>query len=166
MIEAYVQLFDRYLANLHHICEKVENAYPGDECFNKQLHPDMLPFINQVKTSCHFAVRGCAPAVGEPLISFDQGQHSWQSLYQQISDTRQYLASLATKSMITGNCSEQAGFTTVELPGEDFLRLYIVPNFFFHLSMAYAIARAAGVALSKGDFDGFHTYPDGFSFVK
>jgi hypothetical protein len=31
--------------------------------------------------------------------------------------------------------------------------------------MAYAIARAAGVPLSKGDFDGYHQYPDGFSFV-
>ncbi|WP_232461250.1 DUF1993 family protein [Cellvibrio sp. PSBB006] len=37
--------------------------------------------------------------------------------------------------------------------------------FFFHLSMSYAIARQAGIPLSKADFDGYHSYPVGFSFV-
>ncbi|MGV7210836.1 DUF1993 family protein [Oxalobacteraceae bacterium A2-2] len=45
------------------------------------------------------------------------------------------------------------------------LHLYILPNFHFHLSMAYAIARQQGVALGKPDYDGYHAYPPGFSFV-
>jgi hypothetical protein len=54
----------------------------------------------------------------------------------------------------------------VELNGHEFIELYIIPNFLFHLSMAYAIARAEGIAVSKGDFDGFHSYPEGFCFEK
>ncbi len=165
-MENYVRLFDRYISNLKSICQKVEAAYPNEEFFNKRLHPDMLPFINQVKTACNFAIRGCAPVVNEPVISFDQGQTNWQSLYQQIDDTRKHLAELAQKEIIHQTCSEQAGFTTVELNSEDFIELYIIPNFFFHLSMAYAIVRAEGIAISKGDFDGFHSYPPGFSFAK
>jgi hypothetical protein len=30
--------------------------------------------------------------------------------------------------------------------------------------MVYAIARVSGIPLTKGDFDGIHTYPTGFSF--
>ena len=43
--------------------------------------------------------------------------------------------------------------------------MYAVPNFFFHYSMVYAIARNAGVAIGKTDFDGFHKYPLGFIFT-
>ena len=126
----------------------------------------MLPFINQVKTACNFSIRGCAPMVGEPVLSFDQGKTSWQDLYQQIDQTRAHLAELAKKEIITNTCSEQAGFNQVELHSRDFIEYYITPNFFFHLSMAYAIARAEGIAVSKGDFDGFHSYPAGFCFEK
>ena len=41
----------------------------------------------------------------------------------------------------------------------DFLYLYGMPNFMFHLTMGYAALRASGVALGKADFDGFHAYP-------
>ncbi len=46
----------------------------------------------------------------------------------------------------------------------EFLHLYGLPNFFFHLTMGYAALRAAGVRLGKADFDGFHSYPDDFRF--
>jgi len=42
---------------------------------------------------------------------------------------------------------------------------YAMPNFFFHLCMAYALLRAQGVPLGKPDFDGWHRYAPGFSFV-
>jgi uncharacterized protein len=57
-----------------------------------------------------------------------------------------------------------AGFAVLEQTGTEFLHLYGLPNFFFHLTMGYAALRSAGVPLGKADFDGFHSYPDGFSF--
>jgi hypothetical protein len=33
-----------------------------------------------------------------------------------------------------------------------------LPNFYFHLALAHAIARANGVRLGKADFDGLHRY--------
>jgi hypothetical protein len=52
---------------------------------------------------------------------------------------------------------------TIELPirgrtksyrGDRFLIEFAVPNFFFHLTLAYAILRKEGVPLEKGDFMG------------
>ena len=57
-----------------------------------------------------------------------------------------------------------AGFAVLEQTGLEFLQLYGLPNFFFHMTMGYAALRAAGVPLGKADFDGFHFYPEDFSF--
>jgi hypothetical protein len=38
------------------------------------------------------------------------------------------------------------------------LQQYALPNFFFHLSMVYALLRQQGLPLSKADFDGWHVY--------
>ncbi|WP_295961007.1 DUF1993 family protein [Rhodoferax sp.] len=46
----------------------------------------------------------------------------------------------------------------VALPGEAFLSQYALPNFFFHLTSAYALLRQQGVPLGKADFDGWHQY--------
>jgi hypothetical protein len=57
-----------------------------------------------------------------------------------------------------------AGFAELELPGPEYYQMYAVPNFFFHYSMVYAIARQTGVPIGKSDFDGYHRYPSGFTF--
>ena len=40
----------------------------------------------------------------------------------------------------------------LQFTGEVFLRHWALPNFFFHVTMAYALLRHAGVELGKGDF--------------
>lgn len=51
-----------------------------------------------------------------------------------------------------------AGEAEVHLSGNRFAHEYALPNFFFHLCMAYAILRHEDVPLGKADFDGFHLY--------
>jgi uncharacterized protein len=43
---------------------------------------------------------------------------------------------------------------TKSYPADRFLIEFAVPNFFFHLTLAYAILRKEGVPLEKGDFMG------------
>jgi uncharacterized protein len=54
--------------------------------------------------------------------------------------------------------SEKAGQAVFERPALEFVTCYALPNFFFHLTTAYAILREAGCPVGKGDFDGFHRY--------
>ena len=42
----------------------------------------------------------------------------------------------------------------ITMVGEDYLRQFAVPNFFFHASMSYAILRHNGVKVGKMDFLG------------
>lgn len=60
---------------------------------------------------------------------------------------------------------EKAGFNEVKLSQSDFIHQYIIPNDMFHMSMVYAVTRHNGVALSKDDVDGLHSYPEGLSFL-
>ena len=44
--------------------------------------------------------------------------------------------------------------TEMTLPAQTYLTNYALPNFYFHTSMAYAIARKNGVPLGKVNFMG------------
>ena len=53
----------------------------------------------------------------------------------------------------------RAGQADLAQTGAEYLHLYGMPNFFFHMSMGYAALRASGLPLGKGYFDGYHRYP-------
>ena len=46
------------------------------------------------------------------------------------------------------------GTDPLQFKGEDYLRFFVLPNFFFHVTTAYAILRHNGVDLGKGDYLG------------
>ena len=163
------EIFVYYLGRLQHLVEKIERLSEGDtSILDDRLHEDMLPFINQVTTTVNFALRACCPLAGRKIVSFQQNQSSFAALTQCIADSITYLAAIPATEFerpATEIYREQAGFTEVALPRDKFLQHYILPNFYFHLSMVYAIARSRGLPLSKQDYDGYHQYPEGFSFV-
>ena len=89
------------------------------------------------------------------------------SLQEQIAQTMRYLKAIPVERFdgpLGRLCRDRAGFADIALPADEYLNLYILPNFYFHFSMAYAIARSQGAAIGKGDFDGYHLYAPDFSF--
>ena len=92
---------------------------------------------------------------------------TWSNILQELDATLAYLAALPAAGfddLAAARVETTAGFADLALPGPDYYLLYAVPNFFFHYTMVYAIARQAGVDIGKADFDGYHAYPPGFSF--
>ena len=160
--------FIHYLKQLLQMLERIKTQQQGrEDILQARLHADMLPFIQQVRTAANFALRACCPLAGLAVVSFENKQSTWQGLTLHIQQTIDYLQQIDDDAFQYNDSvllTEQAGFSTVSLAPGEFLMLYTLPNFFFHLSMVYAIARQQGIAISKGDFDGFHGYPAGFSF--
>ncbi len=64
----------------------------------------------------------------------------------------------------TRRVQHRAGFAELDQSGREYLTLFGMPNFMFHLSMAFAILRQNGVEIGKADFDALHDYPHGFRF--
>ena len=47
---------------------------------------------------------------------------------------------------------ETAGKSELQFSGADYVRAFLLPNFYFHLTIAYGLLRHKGVPLGKLDF--------------
>ncbi|WP_348730255.1 DUF1993 domain-containing protein [Rheinheimera texasensis] len=168
MKNKHIQIFIEYLRLLSGLLKKVEVHVGGDESIlHERLSPDMFPLCVQVEIVASFALRSCCPIAGVEVRSYARAGKSFANLRAQLEDTVNYIASLDDKqSNLEVVIEDMAGPAPVSMQAEDFLLRFAYPNFYFHLGMVYAIARSQGVPLTKGDFDGLHQYPPGFSFER
>ena len=153
-------LFIGYLAQLEVIVAKVPVGI-----FPLALSDDMFSLEMNAKVAANFILRGYCPLAGIELVSFYPEVSGKEAVLEQITKTKAYLEQTAVIESLK-TLIDKAGFTEVALSPCEFIHKYIIPNFSFHMSMVYAIARAHGVALSKGDYDGLHSYPIDFTFVR
>mgnify|MGYP000170975056 CR=1 FL=1 len=155
-------LFSHYLKQLEGMVAQVPAG-----CFDKSLSDTMFSLAMNAKIASNFALRGYCPLVGVEPVSFDTSAEDKASVLTQIQATLSYLNTLSAVDSLDNQSyvSDTAGFAKLQFGQPEFLHQYILPNFFFHISMLYAIAKLNGVVLSKADYDGYHAYPAGFSFV-
>lgn len=166
MDNKHIETFAKFLDNLLSILDKIETHVQGSsEVLHSRLYGDMFPLATQVEITASFALRSCCPIAGVPVVSFASEEKSFTNLKAQLRKTIEYIEALDSETNHPNSIvSDQAGLVSVTLPATEFLSQFAFPNFYFHLSMVYAIARANSVVLSKGDFDGLHQYPVGFTF--
>ena len=155
MYQASVPVFRHYLSRVSDIV-----AVAGPDALDARI-ADAFPARQQFATAAGFALRITCPLAGREVPDLPQG------LGPRLAVARALLGSMSPADFEGAESRiirHHAGFAVLEQTGAEFLHLYGTPNFFFHLTMGYAALRAAGVALGKADFDGFHAYPADFSF--
>lgn len=155
MYQASVPVFRHYLSRVSDIV-----AVAGPDALDARI-ADAFPARQQFATAAGFALRVACPLAGREVPDLPQG------LGPRLAVARALLGSMTPadfEGAETRVIRHRAGFAELEQSGSDFLHLYGLPNFFFHLTMGYAALRAAGVPLGKADFDGFHSYPADFRF--
>jgi hypothetical protein len=164
----HIEIFVEYLRRLSGLLEKVEAHFAGDESIlHERLSPDMFPLCVQVEIVASFALRSCCPIAGVEVNSYSRAVKSFANLRAQLEDTVTCIANLdKQQSNLEVVIEDMAGPAPISMQAQDFLLRFAYPNFYFHLGMVYAIARSRGVPLTKGDFDGLHQYPPGFSFER
>ncbi len=161
------RLFLHYLRRLEAILKQVE-AFDGAVA-QRRLHPDMFPLLQQARTAIGFTLRATCPLARRDIVSFRDDEVTFASVHAELERTMAYLAAIpdADFAGMDGlTVDTTAGFAELSLPAAEYYQMYAVPNFFFHYSMVYAIARQAGVPVGKSDFDGYHHYPSKFTFSR
>lgn len=163
LFDTCVPVLLRYLDSLDRILVAVDALTPGQaaQVLEARLAPDMLPFARQVETAAHFALRTAYPLAGRAVPPFVASDSTVEGLRVRVRANRALLGALAAQDFLgteSRTIAEQAGEARVELPATRFLSEYALPNFFFHLGMAFAIARMQGCTLGKAQYDGFHVY--------
>ena len=125
---------------------------------NARLAPDMLPFVKQVQIACDAAKLGLARLAGIDAPRFDDSEATLGELRQRIDATCEFLRGVRPEQV---DGSEERAVSVpmrnrdpLAFRGEDYLRQFALPNFFFHVTTAYAILRHNGVQLGKADFLG------------
>ncbi len=163
---ASVPVFARYLHQLQGLLTQAAahcsgHGIPEAALLQARLVPDMLPLGVQVEVAVNFVFRACAPLAGQAVPPLGEHCHSLASLQARIGAAHAYVHTLQPHDFATAaerTIHDPAGQTMVALDGTTFLHQYALPNFFFHLSMVYALLRQHGLPLSKSDFDGWHVY--------
>jgi hypothetical protein len=161
MYAASVPLFQHMLRNLVHILDKGEaNAqarkFDPAVLANFRLAPDMLPFTRQVLIACDAAKLAVARISGVEAPKFDDKEATFPELKARIEKTLDYLGSVPAGAL-DGTEAKEITFpvgreATRTMTAQDYLTTWALPNFFFHVTTAYAILRHNGVDLGKADY--------------
>ncbi|WP_298492417.1 DUF1993 family protein [uncultured Maritimibacter sp.] len=161
---ASVPVFLHYLAQARTLVEATRGS---PALLTGKLAPDMFSGAQQFASAAAFALRGTYPLAGEPIPDMPTAPMDRGGLLERIDFAHEQLVRLDPASFDgaeTRRVRHIAGFAELDQAGGEYLHLFALPNFFFHLSMAFAVLREGGLAIGKGDFDGLHDYPQGFSF--
>ncbi|QTL35643.1 DUF1993 family protein [Pseudoalteromonas viridis] len=160
------QIIEPFIHYLNQMRTMMQRDDITEDLLKQRLSPDMFPLHQQVSTAAALSLRCCCPLFNKEVKSFKRPTISLTDLQQELDDTIEYLEQLENNPFesMPSSITFVAGFANHTLEPEQYFQFYAWPNFLFHFSMAYAILRVAGLPLGKGDFDGFHRYPAGFSF--
>ena len=163
MYQASVPVFIRMMHNLSGILRKAA-AYaeakkidPSAVLLDSRLYPDMLPLVRQVQIVSDTAKGAAARLAGMEPPVYEDTETSFTELESRIQITIAYLESFKPEQLD----GSEARTITVRTHGEelnyeglDYLLNSRLPNFYFHVTTAYAILRHCGVEIGKQDYLG------------
>jgi hypothetical protein len=162
MYNQSVPVFVRNLDNLTAILDKTarhcaDHKIDPAVLLNDRLYPDMLPFTRQILIACDFAKGASARLAGVEVPKWEDNETTIDDLKARIAKTIAYVQGLR-EAQFDG--SEARTITipmrneTRNFVGLPYLTNFVLPNFYFHATTAYAILRHNGVPLGKSDFIG------------
>lgn len=160
--EASIPVLIKYLKNTSTIVDKAAafcaaRKIEPSVIANYRLAPDMFPFTRQIQIMSDGA-KGCgARLAGVEVPSYPDTETNFEELKARLAKTIAFLESLKPEQFAgaeTRDVSLKAGPTELKFKGADYLTGFVLPNFYFHATAAYAILRHVGVELGKRDYLG------------
>ncbi|TRD12076.1 DUF1993 domain-containing protein [Erythrobacter insulae] len=160
---AFVPSALQMLGTADHLLNKTE-AWCGDQdcdhdkIINARLIEDMLPFSYQIKSVAEHTA-GSLQAVQDGVYSPDLNPppSTFEGLRTKLSDARAIVKAHDEEQMeswIGRDMRFEFKDRGMDFTVEDFLLSFSQPNFYFHASAAFSIARMLGVSIGKTDFLG------------
>ena len=162
MYKASIPVFIRGFENFLAILDKAEahakaKGFEADILAQGRLAPDMFPLIKQIQIASDIVKGGAARLAGMDAPAYDDTEKSIADLKVRINKTIDFIKTVkATQVDGSENRAITVKTRTAEMhfKGQAYLLDFVLPNFFFHLSMTYAILRHNGVDIGKMDFLG------------
>jgi uncharacterized protein len=162
MYQASVPVFISSLKSLSSILHKAvahaeKQGFDPNVLTASRLYPDMFPLTRQVQVASDTAKGAGARLAGMDPPKFEDTETTFPELIERINKTIAFLRTLKA-AQIDGSEDREIVLKfpseKLEFNGQDYLLGYALPNFFFHVTTAYAILRHNGVAIGKRDYLG------------
>lgn len=162
MYQASIPVFIRQLTNLSAILKKAEAHAQAkkidlDVFVNARLAPDMFPLSRQIQIATD-GVKGCAARLaGTEVPSYPDTEKTFPELQARIAKTIEFVKTFSANQI---NGSEERKIILklrdreTSFLGQPYLLNFVLPNFYFHICMAYAVLRHNGVDIGKMDYLG------------
>jgi len=160
MYQASIPVFISKLNSLTGVLKKAESfalakKIEPEILINARLAPDMFALARQVQIATDGVKGAAARLAGVEIPSYPDTEKTFPELYARIDKTIDFLKTFEPKQ-IDGSEDRKV---TLKLRGQEtsflgqaYLLNFVIPNFYFHTSMAYAILRHNGVEIGKMDF--------------
>jgi hypothetical protein len=161
MYSAFIQQFAKQLGQLDAWLDAATTHAKGKNfdpnvLLQQRLAPDQFAFARQVQIACDTAKQVAARVTGKEAPTHADTETTIAELRQRVASVRAYLATFTAKDFegAAARVVSQPRWEGKTMTGADYFVEHGVPNFFFHLSHAYAILRHNGVGLGKRDYLG------------
>jgi hypothetical protein len=145
---------DRWLKQAEQYAEA--RKFPVDNLIQTRLAPDQFTLVKQVQTACDNAkfVPGRLSAKEWPAHA--DTETTFEQLHARIAAVLSYLDTFKAEDF-AGADERKISLPWMQnkwMRGDEYVTQFGIPNFYFHISLAYAILRHNGVPLGKIDFIG------------
>ena len=165
MYDASVPVIRQMLTSLSELLAKAaahaaEKKIEPTALLQARLFPDMFPLARQVQIACDFGKSIPSRLAGVDVPAYDDTEQTFEQLQARIARTLALIDGIDPASF--------AGSETIQivlrpgspkertLDGKTYLLAYGLPQFFFHVTTAYALLRHNGVEVGKKDYMGVY----------
>lgn len=162
LYDVSIPVFTLSLNNLSAILDKAESHGEAKKVDPKvipqtRLIVDMLPLCAQIQIACDTAKGAAARLAGVEVPKYADTEATLAELKARIGKTLDFIKTIKAQQLNGAETREvvlQFPHQTLKFNGLNYLTNFALPNFFFHVAMAYALLRKNGVDLGKRDFLG------------
>ncbi len=121
-----------------------------------RLAPDQFAFVRQVQSACDTAKLAAARLAGKEAPKHPDTEQTLDELRARVKSVITYLGEFTAKDFVGAEARviTQPRWEGKVMSGGDYFLEHAMPNFFFHITHAYAILRHAGVDIGKRDYLG------------
>jgi hypothetical protein len=158
-----VPVYVRSLTNLSAILAKgtafaAETGLDPADLLATRLVDDMAPLTAQVQRATDTAKGTMVRVGGVDNVVFEDNEESFEALQERIAKAIAFIRAVPRAAL---DGKEEAA-VSLDLPdgrsipftGQSFVLGFAIPNFFFHMTTAYALLRHRGVPIGKLDYLG------------
>lgn len=156
LYDASAPVFIQSLKNMSAWLDKASPEKSESELMEARLAPDMRPLVGQFQMASDSAKNAVGRLCGIDAPSMPDTEASFAELKDSCARTVAFIEGVppskytgAEDRIVALKFPNGMGY---QFTGSTYLTGFALPNFFFHVTTAYAILRAAGVSLGKPDF--------------